>query len=220
LNELQSLGLGCDAESVPEGATFWHRALARLIDIVIHNLVSAAAAFPAVGIVAAVAQSTGRDPALLLSRMGGITFIGALASLIGATMYHTLLEGLHGSTVGKRICGLVVVTADQQPCGLRSALGRSAAFYIDSILFGAVAASHMADSRRRQRLGDKWCHTMVMRRAALPAAAVRPGVPLFVVSLLAFSVDGTLLTCLWSIRRSRETLRPDLPLQRTRYARR
>lgn len=82
-------------------------------------------------------------------------------------------EGLHGSTLGKRICGITVVTEDLRPAGLVAALKRSVAYYLDSLFFGWIAARKMSESPRRQRHGDVWAGTMVVRIRSLDPASRR-----------------------------------------------
>jgi uncharacterized RDD family membrane protein YckC len=85
---------------------------------------------------------------------------------VGFALYHAAMEGIHGSTVGKRLLGLVVTTSQRRPISLRAALGRSFAFYVDSLFFGAVAATLM-EPPLQQRYGDKWCGTVVTKRSTL-----------------------------------------------------
>ena len=107
---------------------------------------------------------------------------------MGAILFHTLSEGLNGSSLGKRICGLVVTTDTLTNCSLKSALGRSVAFYLDGLFFGAIAAGEMQSSSLRQRYGDKWNHTIVVRRANLPSS-FEPKHRFMRVLLLATFVD-------------------------------
>lgn len=176
-----------------EGAGFWIRALARLIDLAFHYVTAFAAMIVVVVILAIYASTKGLDLQVLIAKLGPFSILSAFLSILGSWAMHALCEGLHGSTLGKRLCGLAVISEGGHPCSFKQGLGRSAAFYIDSLFFGLVAASQMSDSPKRQRLGDKWCHTIVARRSALPPSAVRGWGRFFAVFATAFLVDTALI---------------------------
>jgi uncharacterized RDD family membrane protein YckC len=173
------------------GAGFWHRTLAKCIDYVIHFIGSIAAlmlTFIVLGIYSGVINT---DIKHCIDKIESFTLIGFVFSLTGAIMYHAISEGLNGASLGKRICNLVVITEKQALCTFKAALGRSAVFYIDGLFFGAVAAIHMSDTQLRQRLGDKWSHTIVCRRKDLQPTLLESKYGLFKVFVLAFIVDAT-----------------------------
>jgi len=67
---------------------------------------------------------------------------------------------------------------------------RSVAFYLDSLFFGLIAASSMQSSELKQRLGDKWAHTIVVGQAQ-PVQNTQPSGWRFVfVFLGAVVADG------------------------------
>jgi uncharacterized RDD family membrane protein YckC len=96
----------------------------------------------------------------------------ALSTLAGIT-YHALCEGFGDATVGKALLGLRVRRESLGPTDVGGAIVRNLAFYIDSFFFGLVAYTTMSRSEKRQRLGDKWGHTVVVRVASLPRDARR-----------------------------------------------
>ncbi len=118
-------------------------------------------------------------------------------SILAYMAYYTLSEAVGGATVGKWICGLRVYSADFSPdgtflvalrrCTLGGALIRCLAFFVDSLFFAALAYVSMEGSRWRQRFGDKWGHTVVVKVKStdLPAKSAIPGL---LVGIVAMSV--------------------------------
>lgn len=78
-------------------------------------------------------------------------------------VYFGGLESAWGGTVGKRIVGLRVAMADGGALTGRAVLVRTVCRLIDGILFYAVGAVLVWASPRRQRLGDRWAGTVVVR---------------------------------------------------------
>jgi uncharacterized RDD family membrane protein YckC len=176
---------GGDGELEPAG--FGVRAGARVIDMVIHNVVAVVVTFGlafVVAIYAAIAQVPGQE---LIERLGRMTVLSILAALVASVAYHWVAEGLHGSSPGKMILGLAVLSEDGQPCGSRAALLRSLAFFVDGLVFGVPAYTSMRDSPQQQRYGDKWARTIVVRRRSVPAAHLRSTLRFNLALLLALT---------------------------------
>ena len=186
-------GYASDTAGLPQTAGFGIRTLARIIDLVVHYFVAVAAGM-FIGLAVAVAARG--DPVATraaLVHLRQTSVLAFLFSLVGSAMYHTVCEGVHGSTLGKLICGLVVLDDKGQPCGLRAALGRTFSFYIDGLFFGIVGYMAMKGSPLNQRNGDKWFQTIVATRKATPATALRSG-GRFVLALLAgIAVDAVFM---------------------------
>jgi uncharacterized RDD family membrane protein YckC len=89
---------------------------------------------------------------------------GALVLITAASLvYFGGLESAWGATVGKRIVGLRVRMADgSEPTG-RAILIRTICRLIDGLLLYAVGAVLVWASPHRQRLGDRWGGTVVVR---------------------------------------------------------
>jgi uncharacterized RDD family membrane protein YckC len=114
-------------------------------------------------------------------------------ALLGAYLYHSLSEGLGGTTLGKLVCDLRVVQKDDgRPCTMAAAFKRDLAYYWDALFFGLVAYSSMSDSPLYQRYGDKWAGTVVVDKDDFTAAA-RPSGEMVAVGILTGS--GALLLC-------------------------
>jgi uncharacterized RDD family membrane protein YckC len=176
-----------------EGAGFWVRALARVIDTMVHFAVGLAAGVTA-GILVAVGSALRDVPAdAAIETLSATTPLGVLAALLGATAMHVLAEGLHGSTIGKRVCGLTVISDDGTPATIPAALKRSIAYLWDALFFGLVAAQKMAESPRRQRFGDVWGHTQVVHLSSLDAGARRSWVRFALAATAGVAVDGVVI---------------------------
>jgi len=81
-----------------------------------------------------------------------------------ALVYFGGLESAWGTTVGKRALGLRVVMENGQPVTGRAVLVRTLGRLLDCFLLSpVVAAIFVWASPRRQRIGDRWAHTIVVR---------------------------------------------------------
>lgn len=87
----------------------------------------------------------------------------ALSTLAG-TLYHVILEGTCGRTVGKALVGIEVIRTDGSPCTLRAATIRTAARVVDALPIGyALGLGSIVASHRRQRIGDRLADTIIVR---------------------------------------------------------
>jgi uncharacterized RDD family membrane protein YckC len=198
--EVASLNLSASAvpsTSYPQSGLvavgFGKRALARIIDIVIHLGVALTAGIlmAIIVVIAASISGTSADP--LLETMQKTSAASRLLSFLGLVMYSLICEGLHGSTAGKYLLGLVVLREDGRPCTYTQAVGRSFAFLIDSFFFGLVGYQAMKNSPTDQRYGDKWAGTVVVTRASAPAGSLRGPGRFIGVFFLALFLDALAL---------------------------
>jgi uncharacterized RDD family membrane protein YckC len=180
-------------ENSLQGVGFAPRLAARVIDLVVHYFIALCSGFFIGIVVLIVGGLTGRDTATLLSRAQNTGVTAFLLALLGSTAYHTICEGLHGSTLGKLICGLVVLQEDRKPCGMRSALLRSLGYYVDALFFGAIGFVKMKDTVLQQRHGDAWAGTVVCKRKAVAELVRGPG-RFIGVFLLAGFADSVCLS--------------------------
>lgn len=152
------------ATATPAGLVpvpFWPRALARILDWIFEVFLGFVIGFTSGMILRMAAAMSGGAAAIHVQRN---PFLGILFGLLASIAYHTGCEGLHGSTLGKAICGMTVVKEDGSgPCGIVAAMGRSAAFLVDGLFFGAIGALAMSSSPMYQRHGDKWFKTAVVK---------------------------------------------------------
>ena len=113
-----------------------------------------------------------------------------LFSILGSIGYHTVCEGLHGCTLGKRLLGMIVVQEDGSPSRLNPAFIRSLAFYVDGLFFGVIGYMAMKKTPQEQRHGDNWAHTMVCRRSDV---STPPNRSFALILIAAIAIDSLLL---------------------------
>lgn len=154
------------------GAGFWIRALARLIDYVWFQVLGLLTGINAAITLAILEALSIAEPGWA-ARIGESRVLLIVLALIGNVSYHTLCEGIHGASLGKLICGLRVRADDLTACGMKSALFRSLAFYLDSLFFGAVGYLEMQKTVMSQRHGDRWARTVVVKTSQVPEDARR-----------------------------------------------
>jgi uncharacterized RDD family membrane protein YckC len=89
-------------------------------------------------------------------------FLALLAAYLG---YYFLSEGFASRTPGKLMTGLVVVQTDGRPCLWRHVFIRTGfrVLEVNPILLGGLpAAACILFSKRHQRFGDRFAHTIVV----------------------------------------------------------
>lgn len=124
---------------------------------------------------------------------GALFYVDLGVGLGALLLYTSLAEWLGGATLGKFLCGLRVVRADGSGAiGLREALIRGAAFFIDGLLLGLIAYSAVMRSTRGQRLGDQWAGTVVVWRGDAPGINGLVGWPIGIVAALGMVVGSYL----------------------------
>lgn len=93
-----------------------------------------------------------------------VTGLPALALMFVVAAYWILTEWSFGATIGKLICDLRVVSLTGKNCSFGQSLKRNLVRIIDFFPFyipGFVAAKL---SPLRQRLGDQWAKTIVVKK--------------------------------------------------------
>ncbi len=169
-----------------EPGTFPIRAVAHLIDLVAFFVVVAISGFAA-GIAVIVLEFFGKVTPGAIKSLGDSSMTTVVLCL-GLPLYNTLAVWLGGASLGKVICGLRVLSEERRPTSLGQALIRSLALYVDSMFLGIVGQQAMASSSRRQRYGDRWAHTIVVRTRSLPEhARSKPALGIF-TGLFALAV--------------------------------
>jgi uncharacterized RDD family membrane protein YckC len=128
----------------------WRRFLAVLIDGIILGAVYYV-----------VAAATGN---LTPTDSGSASLPGGVVAVV-AFLYFIILEGFMGATIGKFLLGIRVVKLDGSHIGLGAAIIRNLLRIIDALptayILGAIL---IWTSSRKQRLGDRVAHTVVVRR--------------------------------------------------------
>ena len=183
---------GAAARTIPDGVGFWPRFLARIIDTVAHTMVGLMTWLMMGVMVGTSAAATGGDIQAIVRKMETSSPLDFVVAIVGFVAYHTILEGLHGSSLGKMLLGQVVVTDQVQPCGVGAAFIRSVAYFVDGLFFGVVGYLEMKKTRLEKRHGDNWAHTFVARRIQVPINALRGTGRFVLVLLLALAVDSAI----------------------------
>lgn len=145
----------------PEGKPFGIRAGAFIIDTLMINAVTFAGGVAGVFLLAFVLTATGR-PLLPASAQQGFTLKGFLVGLALGLVYFGIFEWLYGASPGKLILKLRVVREDGGRPRLWSVLVRGIFRYIDGLFFGIPATLAMDKNPLRQRIGDRYAHTLVV----------------------------------------------------------
>jgi uncharacterized RDD family membrane protein YckC len=185
---------GTRASTIPDGVGFWPRAGARVIDTIAH-ICAGFAGGVVFGVLAAVATSVaGGDFQSLAARLGRSSWLDFVVGILGFLTYHTICEGLHGSSLGKMVLGQVVVTDQVRPCNLRAAFIRSLAYFVpDALVFGIPAYLEMQKTRLQKRHGDNWAGTFVARRTQVPVGSLRSTGRFLMVVTLGLGADAAIM---------------------------
>jgi uncharacterized RDD family membrane protein YckC len=179
---------------VPALAEWWQRLLARLVDGVILVILTSplwvtallslfrrvqrlASQYPDLSQPAA-AQAFNTGVSQLMTGMTGTFLLLGLGVAAVPFGYDWLQHGLWGQTIGKRVMGTKVVTADTRaPISGQSACGRAAVYAlipaVPSVgaLFALVNESWLVWDPRRQCLHDKAARTVVVKTSMLAPEA-------------------------------------------------
>ncbi len=93
-----------------------------------------------------------------------VVFLSIAYIFIGGFLYHSLLEGLIGKTLGKKLFGIIVLKDDFSKCGLLAGFLRNIMRIVDSFFYYLVAIVSMTGTLKWQRLGDIVAGTVVLRK--------------------------------------------------------
>jgi uncharacterized RDD family membrane protein YckC len=196
---------GYAIQSVSEGLggePFWRRAVARILDYVLVNLIPARMAGSLFRFLLTTAAG-GRPPLWVLVRFSQHRLPLFFAGMCGYFAYQTICTSVHGSTLGKRLLSLEVVQDDGSRCRPRSAIIRELAFLVDSFFFGAVGYSVMSANDQHKRYGDQWADTIVRKIAKASHESRREaerfilGLTMGVMADVAFLIAGLLIMMLY-----------------------
>lgn len=158
-----------------EPAGFWIRGLARLADWLLLALINIIVIFCLAFLAQLFGALAGRPVDGFLLGLHTTTWVGRIGGVLVTLAYHTVFEGIAGSTVGKRLIGLQVLSEDLEPITFVQGAKRSLGFLVDAVFLGAVAAASMNDSPQKQRVGDMWAETRVVYRESVPEQLLPSG---------------------------------------------
>lgn len=157
------------------GVGFGRRGAARIIDFIFSYFLGLIAGACSGIVIAFVAGATHQSFRPMVARLQGFHLSMLLAGMAAGFFYEFVSEGLHGSTLGKQILGIIVVQEDAEPCTLKGAAIRSLGYFVDALFFGIVGYTAMKRDESRQRYGDDWAHTVVVEKSTIPADKRRGG---------------------------------------------
>jgi uncharacterized RDD family membrane protein YckC len=144
-----------------------------LIDLLYGFMVGLVAGI-ATGIVFAILSRLGRLTPEWPQLMREHRFTGFGLGILGAFLYHTVAEGIGSVTVGKAICGLRVVQTNGGPATMKGAFIRDLGYHVDALFFGLVGYASMEKGPLRQRYGDGWGKTVVVKTSVFQPEPSRP----------------------------------------------
>ena len=137
------------------------RFVALLIDYIIIGIIAGLLVLP---FLAAAVAATAVSSNVSTIAWGSV----AMASLIGLAiwfLYFTLLEGHYGQTIGKMALNIKVVReSDGMPIDYGEAAVRTVLRIIDGLFDYLIGAIFIWTSDRKQRLGDRVAHTIVVSK--------------------------------------------------------
>jgi uncharacterized RDD family membrane protein YckC len=131
----------------------------RRIGALIIDAVLLAVVFFVVGLASGGGHSGNGRASITLGSSATLVFLGITLA------YFFICEGMTGQTLGKRLLGIRVVSADGSRASWGQALGRTLLRVVDSlpILYIVGLITVLATGRgRRQRVGDLAAHTLVV----------------------------------------------------------
>lgn len=171
--------------SVPEGlefATSWGVRLgAKMIDwlsFLVINFVSGAI----IGVIMALLSPEW----LQRLQAGGLGWLDQFViGTLTLVVFFQVAESLSGTTLGKRLCGLAVVSESLKPISWLQGAKRNFALLLDSLFLGAIGLVAIAGSDTGQRHGDTWAKTWVVRRRSADAILARYPLSWLLALLLA-----------------------------------
>jgi uncharacterized RDD family membrane protein YckC len=186
--------LGATAQTdVPpaEYAGFWIRVRARILDTIAAGIVGAIGGGAGTMCLAILQAAHVIDGGWMQRMAGGSFAVNTMVGTVAGLAYHSLAESIGGATLGKLAFGLRVRSTDLTPCTLGGAILRGLGYYIDAFFFGWPAYGAMLRSPRKQRIGDKWGRTVVVKVASL--GANRPAAGRLAVGIVAGSAASAVI---------------------------
>jgi uncharacterized RDD family membrane protein YckC len=137
-----------------EFASLWRRFLANYVDTLILMAPFAAPVY------FLFKQDTFFDNPF---RFFALILFSMLSMILVSYFYYSLLEGIWGKTIGKKICGIVVLKDNFTKCTISKGLLRNLLRIVDFFFYYLVGVVSVAGTMKWQRLGDIVAETIVVR---------------------------------------------------------
>src|SRR5581483_5250804 len=123
-----------------------------------------------------------------------VVSVAAASVVVIVFLYHWILEGAFGATMGKAIIGVRVTRYDSgRVPGLGSAAVRNALRFVDALPFYLIGFFVAVFSRARRRIGDYAANTVVLEQAV--PLGERITVTLLWIAGISAAVWGTWALC-------------------------
>ena len=137
-----------------EFASLWRRFLANYIDTAIM-----------MAPLAGLAYLLFKDDAFFDNpfRLFALIIFSTVGMILVGYFYYSLLEGIWGKTIGKRICGIVVLKDNFTKCTISKGLLRNLLRIVDFFFYYLVGVVSVVGTMKWQRLGDIVAETVVVR---------------------------------------------------------
>ena len=157
---VQKLAEGAAVPGTVRYAGFWRRYLAVLIDAILLAIVNFILQMAI--LLPSMSMLSSGDPANLGSNIAVIVLLYGIQIATGFT-YETVLICKYGSTLGKTVCGLEVVTAEGRPLSYGLSVGRYFAKLLSvlTLFIGYIIA---AFDEEKRSLHDRICNTRVVMK--------------------------------------------------------
>lgn len=172
------------------GVGFGVRFGARLIDMIVHYIIWYGAAFVISISINLYAAFTGVPTSEIYSNSDSSRLIAFFLALFGSFAYSVFSEYISGATLGKLIFKIRVINSEGSPISFKAALIRSTALFVDEMFVGLVAYDNMKKTPLRQRYGDKWANTVVVKRSSLAPSQLPSGLKFVLAFMIAVMADG------------------------------
>ena len=172
------------------GVGFRVRFAARLVDMIVHYIIWYGAAFVISFSINLYAALAGVPALEVYANSDSSRIIGFILALLGTIFYSVFSEYIFGASLGKLIFKIRVINSDGSPLSFKAALIRSAAYFIDGMFVGLVAYDSMKRTPLRQRYGDKWANTVVVKRSSLAPSQLHSGWKFVLAFVIAVMADG------------------------------
>jgi uncharacterized RDD family membrane protein YckC len=101
-----------------------------------------------------------------------VSGLPALAMFFATAAYWILTEWIFGATIGKLICDLRVVSLTGAKCSFGQSVKRNLVRTIDFFPFYLTGFLAAKFSPIRQRLGDQWAKTIVVKKVPKPESDI------------------------------------------------
>jgi uncharacterized RDD family membrane protein YckC len=175
-----------------EGVGFLLRAVAKIIDLIVHNVIGLPFGFLVGVIIGYVATSSGNSIPDLSTENSTWQLVNGGFAIAGFILYCTICEAYCGTTLGKLILGLFVVNKKGEQISFGAGLIRSILFFFDSFFFGLVGYAFMKDSPLKLRLGDRAAGTIVIKRSDVNSPEIPSGCMVVIVLAIGLIFDAVI----------------------------